>query len=174
MGADKVLLPGLSTHQIVHCNVVFADCVFAAADPLVPAPAGAAGSCSGGGLTGPVGVGPRRSDPGWDSPSGVDRRGWPGALPEGFLAPPRPRCPTGSPGARRRLWVGDSGHRLGRVAGTPRRGVRGAPRVTCRLSKASQMTSPEVRASRSRLVRDVTGELAKSKDMHACVLTHAT
>ena len=36
------------------------------------------------------------------------------------------------------------------------------------------MTSPEVRASRSRLVRDVTGELAKSKDTHACVLTHAT
>ena len=47
-------------------------------------------------------------------------------------------------------------------------------RVTCRLSKAGQMTSPDVRASRSRLVRDVTGELAKSKDMHACVLTHAT
>ena len=47
-------------------------------------------------------------------------------------------------------------------------------RVTCWLSKAGQMTSPEVRASRSRLVRAVTGELAKSKDMHACVLTHAT
>ena len=47
-------------------------------------------------------------------------------------------------------------------------------RVTCHLSKAGQMMSSDVRASRSRLVRDVTGEWAKSKDMHACVLTHAT
>ena len=33
MGADKVLLPGLSTHQMVQCDVVFADRVFAAVDP---------------------------------------------------------------------------------------------------------------------------------------------
>ena len=33
VGADKVLLPGLSTHRMVKCDLVFADSVFAAADP---------------------------------------------------------------------------------------------------------------------------------------------
>ena len=47
-------------------------------------------------------------------------------------------------------------------------------RVTCRLSKAGQMSSSELRASRLRLVRDVISELAKSKRIHACFLTHAT
>ena len=33
VGADKVLLPGLGTHRMVQCDLVFADRVFAAADP---------------------------------------------------------------------------------------------------------------------------------------------
>ena len=33
VGADKVLLPGLSTHRMVQCDLEFADRVFAAADP---------------------------------------------------------------------------------------------------------------------------------------------
>ena len=33
VGADKVLLPGLSTHRMVQCGLVFTDRVFAAADP---------------------------------------------------------------------------------------------------------------------------------------------
>ena len=33
VGADKVLLPGLSTHRMMHCDLVFADRIFAAADP---------------------------------------------------------------------------------------------------------------------------------------------
>ena len=63
-GADKILLPGLSTNRMVQCDLVFADRVFAAADPscrrfrwcrLWPehqAPAAAAASLpSGGGPT---------------------------------------------------------------------------------------------------------------------------
>ena len=33
VGADKVLLPGLSTQRMVQCDLEFADRVFAAADP---------------------------------------------------------------------------------------------------------------------------------------------
>ena len=33
VAADKVLLPGLNTHRMVQCDLVFADRVFAAADP---------------------------------------------------------------------------------------------------------------------------------------------
>ena len=33
VGTDKVLLPGLSTHRMVQCDLVFANRVFAAADP---------------------------------------------------------------------------------------------------------------------------------------------
>ena len=33
VGADKVLLPGLSTQRMVQCDLVFAERVFAAADP---------------------------------------------------------------------------------------------------------------------------------------------
>ena len=33
VGVDKVLLPGLSTHRMVQCDLVLADFVFAAADP---------------------------------------------------------------------------------------------------------------------------------------------
>ena len=33
VGADKVLLPGLSTHRMVQCDPEFGDRVFAAADP---------------------------------------------------------------------------------------------------------------------------------------------
>ena len=33
VGAEKVLLPGLSTHRMVQCDLGFAERVFAAADP---------------------------------------------------------------------------------------------------------------------------------------------
>ena len=58
--------------------------------PLVPTQARAASARGSGGLVGPVEVNPRPPDPRWDGPRGVGRPRGPVALPEGFLAPPRP------------------------------------------------------------------------------------
>ena len=88
----------------------------------------------------------------------------------------------GKTGKNREQW-GKTGGKLGRMENSEDKLLRPLAlplfffythRVTRRLSKAGQMTSPQLRASRSRLVREVIGNLAKSKDMHVCVLTHAT